>query len=210
MISNPESDNVVVNDLFGLLVEQTPISLDEQKRKINKLEAELKAEKEAYEKNKQSNRFDELFNKIKELPRTEELMAQLEALVPRMIPDEPIVHEPIVNEPVAIKSKDRLENLPDRIVLGAYYAINKHTYKIIYNKLNKKFYRYDQTNPTCYNSLSHAYNSLFNKAGNAWERFKACEIEGNGKSPIDTIDKIKLVVDNSDKYCDKNFVFTRL
>jgi hypothetical protein len=219
MISNPESDNVVIDDLFSLVVEQTPITLDEQKRKINKLEAELKAEKEAYEKNIQTQYRDELINeinnKIKKLPRTDESIALLEN-ISRMIPDEPLVNESVVNEPielvvnepVAIISKDRLENLPDRVVLVAHSTNLNTTHKVIYNKLNKKFYSYDQE---CYNTLNQAYKTLFNgMKGNAWERFKACENGTTNKLSILTCDDIKKVVDNSDKYCDKNFVFIRL
>lgn len=210
MISNPENDAVV---------QQTPISLDEDEelREINDLRANLKAKEEAYKKNKITKCIDEvnneINNKIKKLPRTDESIVLLEN-ISRMIPDEPIVHEPIVNEPiellvndhVANTSKIRLENLPDRIVLVAKYR--NQTNKIIYNKSDEKFYRYDKTNKTCYKTLNEAYTKLFNNTGNAWERFKAYEIEGNGKSPIDTIDKIKLVVENSEKYCDKNFPFT--
>ena len=200
MISNPENDAVV---------QQTPISLDEDDE-INKLEAELKAKKEAREKNKQSKRFDEIFNKIKELPRTEELMAQLEALVHIITPVEAVVNEPIelvVNEPVANTNKIRLENMPDRLVLVA--NSRNQTNKIIYNKSDKKFYRYDQANQTCYKTLNQAYTSLFpGLKANAWERFHAREIRGNGKCAIETIGNIKWLVNNSDKYCDKDFVFT--
>jgi len=217
MISNPESDNVVVDDLFSLLVEQSQISLDEDDEddEINKLEAELKAKKEAREKNKQTKRFDEITNeinnKIKELPRTDETMALLEN-ISRMIPYEPIVNEPVelvVNEPNAIISKDRLENLPDRVVLVAHSTNLNTTHKVIYNKLNKKFYSYDKT---CYETLNQAYKKLFNgMKGNAWERFRAVNIKDEtDKLSILTCDDIKKVVDNSDRYCYKDFDFIRL
>jgi hypothetical protein len=208
MIGRDDNDNAaVINDLLSVRVQQTPICVDEAMREINDLRANLKAMEESYEKNKQSKRFDEITNeisnKIKELPRTDESMALLEK-ISRMIPYEPVVHEP-----VAIKSKYRLENLPDRIVLGARSTKNNNqTNKVIYNKRDKKFYRYDQTNPTCYDSLNQAYTSLFTgMKGNAWERFKAYEIRGNGKSPIDTLDNINLLANNSDIYCDKTFGF---
>jgi hypothetical protein len=215
MISNPESDNVVVDDLFGLLVEQSQISLDEDDE-INKLEAELKAKKEAREKNKQTKRFDEITNeinnKIKELPRTDETMALLEN-ISRMIPYEPVVHEPVVNEPVvnepvAIKSKDRLENLPDRVVLVAHSRNLDAIHKVIYNKLNKKFYIYGKPYKTCYETLNQAYTTLFNgMKGNAWERFRAQNINNIDKLSILTCDDIAKIANNSDRYCDKTFDF---
>lgn len=221
MISNPESDNVVVDDLFGLLVEQSQISLDEDDE-INKLEAELKAKKEAREKNKQTKRFDEITNeinnKIKELPRTDETMALLEN-ISRMIPYEPIVHEPVVHEPVEdvehvrraarnpIDRNATLDMLPNKLVL-VVGPKKKNQFWVIFNKNDNKFYRYGHNNKTRYDKLSHAHSAFFpNKKANVWSSFRAEERISKKTKSIETLHDDNWLVNNSDRYCDKTFDF---